>query len=110
MDQLIDIMRDALKELEGINTKLEHILGYGGYNSIAEIYQKLETFDNYISGVKDDVSSINGRLETINSSIDDIREEVSNVCSKLEDVDSSINSVESAVNSVESSIDSLERY
>ena len=89
MDELADIMREVLNELKELNSKLDSIRGVGAYNSMADIYDK---------------------LDIINYSISDVKDEVTNVCDKLDIVDSSISSVESAVNSVESSIDSLDRY
>ncbi len=110
MDELVDIMRDVLNELEGINNKLESILGPSGFNSLSDIYDKIENIESYVSDVKQDVSEINDSLDNINSAIDNVKDEVSSVCDKLDNVDSSISSLETAVNSVESSIDSLERY
>lgn len=42
MDELVSIMQDVLSELQGINLKLDGIMGYGSDNSITDICSKLD--------------------------------------------------------------------
>lgn len=56
MDELIDIMRLILVEVQEMNMKLDNIdtsineiKGFGIYNSIADVCQKLDEVDSTIS-------------------------------------------------------------
>ena len=42
MDELLAVLENILSELEEMNSKLEEIKGISIYNSISNIYDKLE--------------------------------------------------------------------
>ena len=42
MDELLAVLENILSELEEMNSKLEEIKGISIYNSISDIYDKLE--------------------------------------------------------------------
>lgn len=69
MERLIAVMREILEELKSVNSKLDNISGDSNLNAITEICDKLESIDDYMSDVKDDVSNIYDRLEDIDISI-----------------------------------------
>lgn len=75
MDELVDVMREILKELQEINTKLDDIKGIGSENSLADICDKLDEIKG--TGLYDSISD---------------------VCEKLDSVESAISSVELAIN------------
>jgi len=63
MDELIDVMRSILLELQEINSKLDDIRG-SGFNSIDDICSKLENISGFYS-----LSDVCDRLDTIDSTL-----------------------------------------
>ena len=105
MNELTEIMKQVLTELENLNANLDSIRGGGSFNTL---YDKLENINDSIGEVKDDVSNVYDKLDSINDSVYSVKDGVTDVYDKLDTIDSSISDVESAVNSVESSINSLD--
>lgn len=75
MEELVDVMREILNELQEINTKLDDIKGIGSESSLADIYDKLDE----IKGTG-------------------LYNSITDVCDKLDSVDSSVSNVEFAIN------------
>ena len=81
MDELIDIMRLILVEVQEMNMKLDNIdtsineiKGFGLYNSISDIYDKLDSTQEKLEEIKG--------FGIYNS--------IADVCQKLDEVDSTI--------------------
>ncbi|MEO1815857.1 MAG: hypothetical protein ABGU93_09755 [Acetobacterium sp.] len=85
MDELVSIMQDVLSELQGINLKLDGIMGYGSDNSITDICDKLDDVLGY--SVDNSISDICSKLEDISSSG---IYSLSDVCDKINDLEATI--------------------
>ena len=58
MDELVNVMSEILAELKEMNTKLDEIKGYGSYNSIADVYDKLTAVESAVNDVESGISSL----------------------------------------------------
>lgn len=68
MDELIEIMKEILSEIEGISYKLDSIKGNGLYDSISDVCDKLESIKG--DGLYNSVSDVCNKLDSIDTSID----------------------------------------
>ncbi|MBH0231386.1 T7SS effector LXG polymorphic toxin [Halobacillus yeomjeoni] len=77
MEELIEVMKEIRDELQEMNTKLDNIdyslgalKGNGLYDSISDLYEKLD--DLMGRGLYNSISDVNEKLESISSSLDTI--------------------------------------
>ena len=67
MDELIDVMRGILSELQEINSKLDDIKGYGASSSLTDVCDKLDDLKGV--GLYDSLADICNKFDSLEMTI-----------------------------------------
>lgn len=71
MDEIVNVMQEILDELKEMNSKLDEIKGFGIYNSLCDVCDKIDSLGAEIkgAGLYNSLSDVCDKIESLETTV-----------------------------------------